>query len=222
MNTAIPAYPRRQAGGGFGRFVFRLTCVGVCASVVFLSGCGARNFENINDELRAERMQLQREVNRLQQQLQLREDELRAARAQMDQSPAIEGAEAPRLSRITADRLSGAIDRNGDGSDDAVRLYLRTLDGRGRFMPTSGRAIVQIVAIRPGEAPRVLAEQTFDPATFDAAYRSGFTGTHYSLEVPLPDDLPSGRHEATARVTFTEGATGVEHDTQRPISITRR
>lgn len=194
-----------------------LLCLGLAA-------CGPKNFENDNDRLRAENLQLQRQVDELTKQAELRAAELAAARQQAEGNglTPVEGAEPVQLAKIAAGKLSSAVDVDNDGNDDLIRLYLTTADGKGRFMPVAARVNVQVVTMKPEENPQVIAERTYAPAEFDAAYRSGFTGTHFTLEVPLPPELPSDAKEATAKVTLTEAESGVEHTTQTPVTIRRK
>lgn len=194
----------------------------LCLSVAFLPACGPKNFENDNDLLRAERLELQREVARLQEQVELREAQLAAAHQQLDgDTHPVEGARPPQLAKLKLDRYTSAVDTDRDGRDDLVRVYLRTLDGRGRFLPVAGRATLQVVNIREGEEPLVLAERTYPPGEFEETYRSTVTGTHYTLEVPLPDNLPDDIEDAAAKVTFTEGVTGAEFTEQTAVLLNR-
>src|SRR5690606_12922015 len=118
----------------------------LAVAALLLVGCAHGGFENENDRLRAVNLRLQRELDRVQQQLDLRTDELAAVRQQLETEPMpVEGARPPQLSRIELDRYSGAVDVDGDGRDDVVRAYVRPLDGQGRFLPVSGKAVVQLV-----------------------------------------------------------------------------
>lgn len=193
-----------------------------------LAGCrvGPRDFYNENDRLREENLKLQREVDTLNEQLNLRLGELSSLRQQVDRAgEPIPGAQRPVLSLLRFDRYSGPLDDSGDGCDDRIRIYLRTLDQRGRFMPVAGRAHVQAVILRENQPPVQLAEQTFDPKQFDAAYRTGLMGTHYTLELPVPEDHPAFHDESlvqvTVKVTFTEADTGVRQEAQLPITLRR-
>lgn len=185
---------------------------------------GPRNFENENDALRSERLELQRKIADLEDQLDLRESELRALRDRHDQGAAaapVEGATPPTIAAVRLDRYTGAVDTDRDGSDDLVRVYAQMVDARGRQLPVAGRATVQVVAIREGQPPRVVAERTYAPGEFDASYRSGFTGTHYTLELPLPSPLPDDLlGAATVQLTFTD-ASGARFEQQRAITLER-
>ena len=191
------------------------------AALLVLSGCAGGGFENENDRLRAVNLQLQRELERVNAQLDLRTREVQVARQQLSGGvQPVEGARPPQLATIAFDRYSGAVDTDGDSVDDIVRVYIQPLDGQGRFLPVSGKATARLVAIPESSPPTVLAERTFGPSEWDAAYRSTFMGTHYTLELDLPQPLPDDLAEATLHVTLTEGETGVAFTQQQVIRIT--
>ncbi|MCC6680104.1 MAG: hypothetical protein IT445_04285 [Phycisphaeraceae bacterium] len=190
-----------------------LSAIVLCS---LLSGCGPKNFKNDNDQLRAERLELQRRVAELEQQLQQRSGEIAALRAvQTNGAESLPGAGAPVFSMIKLDRYTGPIDSDGNGRDDSLRLYVRTLDQLGRMMPVSARANVQMVELSEGQPPKLYQEKVFEPNDFDAAYRTGLTGTHYTLELSLPPEAPA---ELTVKVTVTD-LTGITHSAQQAFHI---
>jgi len=191
-------------------------------AVSLTTGCGPRNFLNENDKLRAERLELQRQLEQLNTQVENLMAEKAALRQRFETAPApLPDAEAPTLSRVRFGRYSGPVDDDGDGRDDRVRVYLQTLDQHGRMMPAAGRATLQAVVIPDEKPPYVLAQRAFDPPEFEDAFRSGFTGTHYTLELPLPEGVPDDVKQVTVKLTFVEHLTGVELSAEEPMLITR-
>ncbi len=184
-----------------------------------LGGCprgarigGTREGDEVLRELRQENRELAEQVARLERDIALRVAEIDALEQQLSQGAALEPGERGKLPRFVAvrlDRYSGFLDTDGDGVDDTLRLYVHTLDQEGRFMPIAARAAVQVVSLEPGAAPRVLLERTFEPGEFEASYRSGFMGTHYTLEMALPGDVFAGVESATVTLAVTDLATGV-------------
>jgi len=186
-------------------------------AALLLPGCGRKSFKNANDELRAERQQLQQRVTELETQLEHRLGEIASLRARLDADAAqLPGGEPPLLSTVKFDRYTGPVDTDGDGRDDVIRLYVRTLDQRGRMLPVAARAVVQMVRITPGTDPATYLERAWEPAEFDAAYRTGFTGTHYTLELPLDGAAPN---ELTVKLTLTAAA-GETHTAEQAFRIT--
>lgn len=210
---------RRRCSPGPARLAALLA---LCA--IGLPACsGPGRVADANDQLRKENLQLRRQVDELQQKAELRVAELERLQQQVNntQPPAVEGAVPPLLTKLNFDRLTGAIDTNSDRADDTVRLYLRPLDQQGRFLVVAGKADVQFVALSPGRDPLVLAQKSYDAKAFDAAYRTGLTGTHYTLELALPAPLPEGVSSATISVHFTDAATGALFKAERVIPIAR-
>ncbi len=202
----------------------RMIAMIVAMACLAATGCrrGPRNYLNENDQLRRDNMELRQQIQELEQAVALRVAEVERLQQQPGRTPvAVEGAKVPHVTAVRFDRYSGAIDTDGNGTDDIVRLYVRTLDEQGRFIPAAGRAVVQAVLIKPGGITELLNEKTYDPQAFDAAYRSGLTGTHYTLELALPSPLPPDADQATVKLTFTDAATGASLTHEMPVSIHR-
>lgn len=192
-------------------------------ALLILAGCsqarigGSTPPDRVIAQLRDENAGLRRELDALNARIEARLAELEAVGARSDDAAPPQVA-PPRLHAVKLGGLSGAIDSDNDGRDDLVRLYVRTLDEYGRFLPIEGQADVQIVEW--GGEPRVVAAKAYDRDGFRRAYRSGIAGTHYTLEVPLPAELASD--ELTAKLRVTDAATGLTLTQQRAIRRTSR
>ena len=186
------------------------------ASVVLLSllGCrsGPRNYENDNDRLRRENTELNEKITSLATQVQSLEKLAKATEKSVVQ-PLPEGILQPRCAQVTISSFSGGIDTNADQIDDTIRLYIQTLDARDRFVQTVAHLKISLVQIIPGKEVITLAVVDIDPKQFDAGYRSGITGAHYTLQIPLPN-APLGLKEITCRIALTDLQTGLEHQAE--------
>lgn len=190
------------------------------AVLLLLPACGTqRSFDNENDKLRAERLELQQEVDALQKQLALREEELRATRQQIDEGTGpVEGADPPRLAGIVLGLYSGPIDLDGDAKYDALRVYVRPVDQHSRQITASASARVRLIVTPADGDPETILDRTYDADAFHAAYRDGVTGTHYTLAADLPADPPAS---ATLHVTLTDAATGRAFMTEKQVTLVR-
>lgn len=232
MTPRCPSRSRdaRIVPGRPGRALRRLALL--LALLASLPGCrvmvaGERSVAEENDRLRESNLRLQRQVDELTQQVELRRGEAAALREQLvreddEPDPALAGAESPVLSKLAIGRHSGAVDSDGDGRDDLIRIYLRPLDQRGRLLPVAGRATLRAVDLAGEGEPATVAERAYEPAQFDAAWRSGMTGTHYTLELALPETLPAGEHELTVRVALLEARSGARFSTQQVVTVRHR
>lgn len=187
-----------------------------------LTACSAppRNFVNDNDRLREENLLLRRQVDTLEKNVAERLAEISAMEQRLaSDGQGIERARIPALTSIRFGRYTSAIDTDADGRDDTVRVYLLTLDQESRFLPVAARAVLTLTAITPDATAAVIATRTFEPADFDSAYRSGFTGTHYTLDLPLPDALPADLTRLTLKAFVTDAATGVTLEHEKPLPV---
>jgi hypothetical protein len=75
-------------------------------------------------------------------------------------------------------------------------------------------------AVLPLDADAVtLGRVTLDPLQLRDAYRSGLTGTHYTVQIPIA--VPPGQRDATATVKleFVDGQTGQTRSAERSIPL---
>lgn len=202
----------------------RSLSVGFCLllgiALPLLTACGQqKSFANENDKLRAERMSLQQQIDELQNKLALREGELRATREQLnDPLPPVEGVEPPRLAGIVLGLYSGPIDQDGDAVYDGLRVYIRPVDQNSRQLTAKGTARVRLITTPANSEPVTILDETYGPDAFHAAYRSGVTGTHYTLKADLPDDRPAS---ATLHVSLTDAVTGKVFKAQKEVTLVR-
>lgn len=206
------------------RFVRHVGVWACLALGLAVSGCrlGAQDFTNENDRLRRENLHLSTKVEKLEKQVQLSRSQTRALEARIDRGTEVSGvalSDIPQVVAIEMSRFSGAVDTDSDGRDDVIRLYVRPVDHLGRFLPAIGPAVVQAVTIQPDEQPQILAQRKLTPKQFEASYRTGLTGTHFTLELPLPADWPDEIDQVTVKLTFTDAATGTNHSHQQPMGI---
>lgn len=198
--------------------ILALTMLTLTAGIVGCSS-GPRNFVNENDRLRRENLELRETVADLEQRTQSLEQAVAIERSRSD-SPLADlppSIDPPMVTRIHLGRFSGGIDTDGDRADDAVRLYLNTLDARDRFVPAVGRVQVTVAAVPAGEDAITVARAEFDAEQVQQAYRSGLAGTHYTLVVPVEEAVPPELDTVVARVRFEDLLTGAEHETEATV-----
>lgn len=128
----------------------------------------------------------------------------------------------PRVTKIEIGRLSGLLPTRGDEATSGV-IYLVPLDGRGRFTQFTGGVVAEVLVlprVAGGDEPqpRRVARRSYTPAELRDAYRSGLTGTHYTLELPFETPLvrPAGETlSVVLRVEAEDGLTGQRHVAER-------
>ena len=181
---------------------------------------GAQPLDEVLDELRAENEDLRDEIRDLERDRENLQAQIRTLEQRIDRRaelPEVSPGDIPAAARIDFGRYSGGFDTTGDGRDDTLRMYVRTLDQAGRFIPIAGKAELQAVALSPGRDPVTVIERTWAPAEFARTYRAGMTGTHYTLEVEMPERLPGDEPELTVKINLIDGATGAALRRQKVV-----
>lgn len=193
------------------RRVARAAVVVACAGS--LAGCGPKNFANQNDELRREREELRAQVADLERRL--AEADARAAAAARASAPTPDSAldpgavalARPECTEIEIDRLSGFRAAEGETQPGVLVVRMRTLDGRNRFTQVVGSVVVRAERVRPGEPTIEIGTMELGPVEVREAYRQGFKGTWYAVEIPVGgvDGQPGDAVMVTAVLTLESG-----------------
>lgn len=184
-----------------------------------LSACGRARILSPSpaDELRVEVRDLREQVEALERRNAELERSLSAeVRAEAGGDADAEAAR-PRLVAIELGSASGVRRDRQDPRRGTLVVYLETLDGRGRFLQATGRATVKAVSVEVDSPPRTLGERSYSPVEFRDAWRSGFMGTHYTLEVPV--DIPDGARECAVLVELREAFGGGTFSRLRTVPI---
>lgn len=182
------------------------------AVTVTLTGCRSGSYENENDRLRGQVLDLEDDAADLRHRVGELEAQLAAANAvPEDVDPAVR-ANTPRVATLEISRLSHVRWDEADPTAATLVLYVEPADGRGRFLQVAGRLAVNVAVLPAGGAARTIGSAALGPAELRAAYRSGFTGTHYTVEIPIeiPNDIDPGVDTCEVRAVYTDGWTGQE------------
>jgi outer membrane murein-binding lipoprotein Lpp len=172
------------------------------------------------DQLRRQNAELSAKVESLERQL----SEARTALAAAEQRASAGAGTSESASTLSPEAIeatphlagitiagSSHTDRPISSDGCVARVYVSPVDGRGRFMQVVGTASVTLYWSPPGCAAEVLSCQEFGPVALRDAYRSGFGGTHYTLEWPVATD-PSGEGKA-------DGAPGSAWTCGSPVEV---
>jgi hypothetical protein len=173
-----------------------------------------------NERLRFEVLELQSQVTSLQRLNQELRTELRRAADLPEELPEDVRAAIPHVTGFSISRLSFARDTNRDGAPDEIILYLNPVDGRGRFVQMVG-PLTAIAALVPAEADATtIGRITLTPADLRDAYRAGFTGTHYTIHLPIQITAEAAQDQSVfVRVSYTDARSGQTFTADRTISL---
>jgi hypothetical protein len=199
--------------------LFLLTVLGGCAPTRI---GGSTPVDQVIDGLRQDNQTLTTRVADQDRKLALQQGQINALQQQiatthpaMDGIPGVSPADLPRLVGVEFASYSGAIAVPGG---TVLRLYVRPFDQHGHFLSPWTKAAAEAVWVRPGQAPVALAQASFTPVQFDQSYREGFTGIHYTLDLPLPT-APAGAGHAAVKLVITDAATGVSVSCEATMAL---
>jgi hypothetical protein len=185
----------------------RLALVSLAAASV-LAGCGGRALApSAGDALRSELAVRTKE-----------RDEARARAAELDAKMLAltaernaridpEVAEAlPALATVSLSSLSTA--RLTAPTKAELAIVLVPSDGLGRFIQMTGTVRASVAALVPGRPPVPAGAVTLAPKALRGCYRSGFMGTHYTVEMPVEWDGAESARGLSVAGEFVDGVTG--------------
>ncbi|MFM7134825.1 MAG: hypothetical protein ACKO0W_10965 [Planctomycetota bacterium] len=179
------------------------------AAVAATAGCRGRALApNANDALRAELATRTTERDAAVARASELETKLKAAEAaRVGGGDPEADAARPALARIAVSSLTTARIRGSAEAD--LALVVVPTDGLGRIVQVAGTLKVSVAALVPGSEPVPAGSLVLRPLELRERYRTGFMGTHYTVEIPLAWRSAGGVATAFAvAVEFTDGASG--------------
>ncbi len=198
----------------------------VLAGVGALGGCtvgGQRSVSAENDRLRREIIALQDQVATLRgEQAELRIKLGEATRAGVLLQDAEALAALPVCVGVGIDSGSGPAPF--DAQPGRVVVSFVPVDGRGRFVQVAGTARAEVLAlpagVEPGASgePRRVGVVTLSPAQVRDAYRDGFGGARYEVDVLADPEAVRGR-TLVLRVELADALTKRVHVGERIVRV---
>ncbi|MFO0835508.1 MAG: hypothetical protein U0638_11095 [Phycisphaerales bacterium] len=207
-------------------------------SFVLIAGCnvgGSKSASQANDELRRRVMALEDQKKTLEQ----TNAELLAKIAEMSKErgqaiPADVLAAVPRCASISISDLGTWLDP-ADVSKPATSAHVSVsaLDGRGRSMQGVGTLRVEVLVLpagativdssggrsaREGATPIRSAKAELGPAAMRDAYREGFFGASYVIDLPI-EPLAERNAVVLVRASFADAITGATHETTKLVDV---
>ena len=193
----------------------------VTLAMIISTGCSGGGGISEGDNLRRQVLDLQKENERLT----LREKELTAELRTQSQRPdslPVEIREnTPRVAAIALDQRSHARDDNDDGRPDHLLLYISPEDGLGRFTQLVGHLSAHAAMLPTDADATTIGRWRLTPGEVRAAYRSGITGTHYTIKLPIEAPQAFEDKVCLVRVEFEDGHTGERLSVEREILLSR-
>jgi hypothetical protein len=112
----------------------------------------------------------------------------------------------PALATVALSSLSTA--RLSAPAKAGLALVIASSDGLGRPLQLTGTVRASIAALVPGRDPIPAGSVTLGPKALRDCYRSGFMGTHYTIELPVEWDGAEPARGLSVAGEFVDGVTG--------------
>lgn len=190
-------------------------------------GCGP-DYSRINDELRAQTLQLERDLDQAKGDVADRDATIEQLEKQLDNKmPRVETLSKERLkdlfttTRVEIQKNSTAWDFDGDRVPDGFRVFIRTY-ADGDRVPTAGAVKVELFDLADGEnsAELKIGEWHFTPEQLKKLWNANLGLNHFALDCRPIANMP--KDEATIRATFTDALTGNVFVAQQRILLRKR
>ncbi len=119
--------------------------------------------------------------------------------------------------QLSFGRASEAVDADGDGRAEAVRVLVVPQDRDGETVKRSGQLEVSLIDLS-GPEPRTVTRQQFSPRQLSQEWVGGLFGSGFMLEMGWPADRRPSGDEVTVRARMIT-LQGRELTAQRRISL---
>lgn len=124
----------------------------------------------------------------------------------------------PKIVELKLGRLTGPIDKDNDGFDDTIVVYIKPLDSDGDPIKVTGSATIKLVSLE-GKNPRILSEITLGPEELHKMWINGLMSSYYKVYCPLKKQDSKRITTLIVYVNFTELSTGREFAAEKLCKV---
>ncbi len=189
----------------------------VSTLLLVLAGCGIGSERKHPAELKAEK--LTREKAALTgdaQQYQAEIEQLRAQIQALSALPKDQRVNPYELTSLRVARLSNFFDKDGDGKQEKLIVYLQPVDAEGDIVKAAGTVSVQLWNLSHPNGEALLGEWKVGPDQLRKLWFDSFT-TGYRLTFDRPAAVGVFFEPLTLKVTFMDYLTGQSFRAQQVI-----
>jgi len=178
------------------------------AALLIITGCEQPQKTTQWDkltELERERTDLKQEVKHLQQEnKQLKEQFASLAKLEHD----IRVELLANLDNVEIDKRSGFFDKNRDGKEETLIVYLKPFDDSGDVIKAAGDVNIQLWDLSKKSDDALLGEWNIAPKELKDLWMGMVMTNYYRLSFRIPELLDGNRKDLTIKVKFTDYLTG--------------
>ena len=168
---------------------------------------------------------MEQQIARLQRQIVDQEKQIEQLQVQiagLRGLPVEEMAELIQVERIEFGRFTRAFDRDEDGFDDGIVVYLHTLDCEGDRIKTAGQVQLELWDLAEDQGNQKLGQWHFDITELGDYWLSGLGTYHFKFEQDWPEPVRPGNKNLTVKLTFSDALTGKIFEIQKLVKARLR
>jgi cell division protein FtsB len=186
----------------------------------FIAGC-----ENANNQ----QSPLVEQIGSLTEQKKQLENQLEQTRAENTQltkqmhvlsglPEEVKGENLYRLQKINIGKYTGFFDKDDDGKNEKLIVYIQPLDEEGDIIKATGAVEVQLWDLDSSEADQALLSQwQVEPGELKKLWFATLVTINYRLTFDIADKVKSFDEPLTVKVTFTDYLSGKVFKEQKVI-----
>lgn len=118
-------------------------------------------------------------------------------------------------------RFTDAVDRDKDGFDDGVKVYLVLRDREGDVIKAAGTVDLELWDLDAAENQRRY-QHHFDLKETAGCWLSGMMADHFKFEIPWAKNTPPRHANLTIKLTYTDALTAKSWQIQKMITVKLR
>ena len=163
--------------------------------------------------LEQENARLQRKIIDQEKQI----EQLQTQIANLRGLPIEEMAQLIQVTRIEFGRFTRALDRDEDGFDDGIIVYLHTLDHEGDRIKSAGTVQLELWDLTETQGNQKLGQWLYDKTELGDYWLYGPLTYHFKFELDWPEPMQPGNKNLTLKLTFSDTLTGKVFELQQLI-----
>jgi hypothetical protein len=185
--------------------------------LLFLAGCGIGSERKSPAELKAEKLRQEKAtLTGDVQQYQAEIEQLRAQIRALSALPQDQRGNPYELMALRIARLSNFFDKNSDGKQEKLIVYIQPVDAEGDIVKAAGTVSVQLWNLNNPNGEAMLGQWKVEPAELRKLWFDSFS-TGYRLTFDRPKAVGVFSQPLTIKVTFTDYLTGQSFRAQQVI-----
>jgi hypothetical protein len=184
--------------------------------LAFAVGCESGERVSLTEQIDT----LRREKTSLERQIEQFEAERQQFKGQLRVLAGLEGKTFEniyRVERVEVTRYTNLYDKDKDGRDEKLIVYIQPIDEQGDVVKATGEVDVQLWDLDRSAGEALLEKWHVGPGRLEQSWSATLLAINYRLVFDVSDELDAVEGPLTVKVTFTDYLTGKVFKEQKTI-----